>query len=310
MPSITGLATNSALTAVENKIPDVIILVKKTDYNTKISKIKNNVSDHNHDKYATTPGFNILAARGFNARLVQADLVTKADFDVRLQSLNKKINSNKTKHLIAETKFNKLEKFDKTYFRGKNYFDGDGTRNCLVFQSVYMYFERVGDEISSWESKGLFSGKIRPVTTSESKLVYDNARIKVKFNGDLLKQNKVTCNHRPTVNIYTVYRLIPTTKDSSVTLQNCLFGAVKLTKHSDVDKYKYFGYGTGFDSRGSFTHPVGGYGRNDIVFGADLSSSTHANNKTRSILVLGKDFIQGIDCTTIYAEKMYQLILL
>ena len=99
--------------------------------------------------------------------------------------------------------------------------------------------------------------------------------------------------------------LLPTTKDSSVTLQNCLFGAVKLTKNTDIDKYKYSGYGIGFYSRGSFTHPSGGYGRNVIIFGADLSSSIHANNKTRSILVLGKDFIQGIDGTTIYAEKMY-----
>ena len=36
-----------------------------------------------------------------------------------------------------------------------------------------------------------------------------------------------------------------------------------------------------------------------------MSSSVHANNKTRSILVLGKDFIQRIDNTKIYAEKMY-----
>ena len=36
-----------------------------------------------------------------------------------------------------------------------------------------------------------------------------------------------------------------------------------------------------------------------------MSNSVHANNKTRSILVLGKDFMQGIDNTTIYAEKMY-----
>ena len=82
-------------------------------------------------------------------------------------------------------------------------------------------------------------------------------------------------------------------------------GQFKLTKNADIDKYKYSGYGTGFDSRGSFTHRSGGYGRNVIIFAADLSSSTHANNKTRSILVLGKDFIQGIDGTTIYAEKIY-----
>ena len=36
-----------------------------------------------------------------------------------------------------------------------------------------------------------------------------------------------------------------------------------------------------------------------------MSNSTHTNNKTRSILVLGKDFIQGNDNTTIYAQKMY-----
>ena len=70
IPSIPGLATNLALTVVENEIPNVSGLVKKTDYDTKISEIENKVSDHNHDKYITTPEFNILAARAFNARLV------------------------------------------------------------------------------------------------------------------------------------------------------------------------------------------------------------------------------------------------
>ena len=108
IPSITGLATNnSALTAVENKIPDVSRLVKKTDYDTKISEIENKVNDHNHDKYITTPEFNILAVRAFNARLAQANLVTKTDFDAKLQSLNKKINSNKTKHLLVENEIKK-----------------------------------------------------------------------------------------------------------------------------------------------------------------------------------------------------------
>ena len=45
MPSITGLATNSALTAAENKIPAVSSLEKKTDYNTKISEIENKIND-------------------------------------------------------------------------------------------------------------------------------------------------------------------------------------------------------------------------------------------------------------------------
>ena len=72
--------------------------------------------------------FNILAARVFNARLAQADLVIKTDFDAKLQSLNKKVNSNKTKHLLFETELKKLGKFNAAYFRGKSYFDGDGTQ--------------------------------------------------------------------------------------------------------------------------------------------------------------------------------------
>ena len=95
------------------------------------------------------------------------------------------------------------------------------------------------------------------------------------------------------------------TINSSFVLKNCLFGATEITKNTDVDKYNYSGYGIGFNIKGSYTNPDGGYGRNVINFGADLSNSKHANNKTRNILVLGRDFIQGIDDTTIYAEKMY-----
>ena len=50
-------------------------------------------------------------------------------------------------------------------------------------------------------------------------------------------KRKVSYNHGPIVNIYILYRLIPTTKDPSVTLRNCLFGAVKLIKNADIDKY-------------------------------------------------------------------------
>ena len=76
IPSITGLAANSALTAVENKIPDVSHLVKKTDYNTKMSDIEKKINDQNHDKYITTPEFNTMAASTFNARLAaQTDLI-------------------------------------------------------------------------------------------------------------------------------------------------------------------------------------------------------------------------------------------
>ena len=251
-----------------------------------------------------------MAASVFNARLTKANVITKTDFDAKLSGINKKITLNKTKHLLVENKLKKLEKFDAAYFRGKNYFEEDGTQNYLVFQPLYKYFEKTGDKVSSWKSKGLSDENFFFTVTSTDKFatktIYDNARIKVRLNDDLLRQNQVTYNHGPIVNIYVVYGTILDTKTTSnIALENCLFGAFKLTKTSDIDKYKYSGYGIGFDSRGSFSHPSGENGENVIIFGADLSNSVHANNKVNNILVLGKDFIQGIKSTTIYAEKMY-----
>ena len=71
--SISGLATNPALTAVENKVPDVSNLVKKTDYIQKISDTEKKVTDHDHDKSITTSEFNNLTAKSFAARLAQVN---------------------------------------------------------------------------------------------------------------------------------------------------------------------------------------------------------------------------------------------
>ena len=82
--------TNSALTAVKNKIPDVSSLVKKADYSTKISEIEKKVNNYNHNKYITTPEFNNLAANVFKARLAaQTDLIRKPDFDSRLKEISR-----------------------------------------------------------------------------------------------------------------------------------------------------------------------------------------------------------------------------
>ena len=122
---------------IENKIPDTSDLVKKTDYNTKITKKK--LTDHNHDKYITTPEFNKLSTDVFNPRLAQANLITKTDCDAKLSSLNRKITTNKAKHYLVENELKKLKTFDSSYFRGKNYFEGDGAQNYLVFQPMYKY---------------------------------------------------------------------------------------------------------------------------------------------------------------------------
>ena len=91
-----------------------------------------------------------------------------------------------------------------------------------------------------------------------------------------------------------MYDLKSSLNNFAFTLQNCLFGAVKLTKNSNIYKYGYARYGIGFDSRGTFTHRSGGTGVNVIVFGVDVSSSVHATNRAKSILILGKSLTQGL----------------
>ena len=143
IPDVSSLATKTALSAVENKIPSVSSLVKKTDYDTKISELEKKLTDHNHDKYITTPEFNTLAADVFNARLAQANLITKTDFDAKLSSLNRKITANKSKHLLVENELKKLKTFDSSYFIGKSHFEKDSTQNYLVSKPIYRYFKMI-----------------------------------------------------------------------------------------------------------------------------------------------------------------------
>ena len=111
----------------------------------------------------------------------------------------------------------------------------------------------------------------------------------VKFIGSCLKQPNFTFTHKKVVNIYIVYELRASSSHiNDPTIKNCLFGAVTLTKNADIDKYRYSGYGIGFDRRGSFSFPGGGFGQNVVIFGADMSSSIHIDNKLKDILVLGR----------------------
>ena len=83
--------------------------------------------------YHDTSEFNKLAGDVFNARLAQANLITKTDFDAILSSLNRKITQNKSKQFFVENELNKLKTFDSSYFNGKSYFEKDGRPNYLIF---------------------------------------------------------------------------------------------------------------------------------------------------------------------------------
>ena len=75
-----------------------------------------------------------------NARLAQANLITKTDSDAKLSSLNRNVPSNKSKHLLVENELKKLKMFDSSYFIDKSHFEEDGTQNYLVFQPMCRYF--------------------------------------------------------------------------------------------------------------------------------------------------------------------------
>ena len=139
------------------------------------------------------------------------------------------------------------------------------------------------------------------------RLSYNNPKIKVQLTGSCSKQPKFTFTHKKVVNNYIVYELGASSSHSSnPTIKNCLFGAVTLTKNADIEKYKYSGYGIRFDRRSGFSVPNGGFGQNILIFGADMSSSIHIDNKKKDILVLGRGPTQGLE-SYLTVEKMYSV---
>ena len=97
------------------------------------------------------------------------------------------------------------------------------------------------------------------------------------------------------VNLLIVYELNSCFLDleTDFTLVGCLFGGVKITKNAITDKYSYSGYGIEFNTREYHSLSDGGIGKNVIIFGINMSSSVHIDNKVKDILIFGKGPTQG-----------------
>ena len=170
----------------------------------------------------------------------------------------------------------KLKTFDSSYFIGKSHFEEDGTQNYLVFQPMCRYLTQIarvgnGNYIYSWQSKGVSDEKINSITASNYSVTpfldYYGTKTSVEFSENYLRQDKVSFNHGKMVNIYIVYEISKSINIRDyLTLENCLFGAVSLTKRADIDRYGYSGYGIGFDRHGSFLFTGTGLERNIIIF--------------------------------------------
>ena len=140
---------------------------------------------------------------------------------------------------------------------------------------MYRYFKIIagvgnGRCIYYWQSKGLSDKKISSIRASNYAVTpfldYYGTKTRVEFSESCLKQDKITYTHGKVVNIYIVYQVSKSINISNYpTLENCLFGAVSLTKNADIDKYEYSRYEIGFDSHGSFSFPGPGSSRNVII---------------------------------------------
>ena len=95
------------------------------------------------------------------------------------------------------------------------------------------------DYVSSWKSKGLSSENIKPSSTSNNSLTpalsYYGTTTRLKFTESCLQQSRISYTHGPVVNIYIVFELCASgSQNYDPTLKNCLFGAIRLTKNTDI----------------------------------------------------------------------------
>ena len=280
IPDISGLATkasltsylqtatfNSKVTEAENKIKATDIIAKSA--NTKANTIRSDLT-----------GYAKIADVATDITAIKNDYVTNA-------SLTSRLNDLKSQHIDIEVSNidNKTKKNASDIL-------------ALKSKSQQKEFTMSENERGNSFARGLF--------------FYIDQRYFVYIH---FQQNISNIpNNNNVINIYCVYQIEPisSSRDDTFTVQNTLFGAMQIIKNAATSKYDYKGYGICFDEGGQFGHTItdGGFAhttnaRNILIFGVDMSFSVHATNRANHIYVMGKEFVQGINDTTIYAEKSF-----
>ena len=204
-----------------------------------------------------------------------------------------------------------LNKF--SILNGGKYFSSAVFQNCFVFIPATKYIEYFSGTtwIDSWIFNGISEENIENITKSDSysaaTFVNHHVLPDINFNEHCLINSIYIPKN--VINTYISYTLNPWLKNlkTDFTLNNCLFGSTKLTKNADPDKYEYIGYGIGIDSRSEFLFTDGSFGKNVIIFGADMSSSVHIDKKNKDILILCEGPTEGLNYTTLTAEAIYPI---
>ena len=337
---ISGLATktslnsylqtstfNSKVTEAENKIKSADIIAKSP--NTKANTIRSDLTTYAKKAHVAT---DITAIK--NDYVTNASLTNQLN-DLKYQHIATEVTDNKaTKNasniLALENKstqkgdtINENER-ELSIFRGFFFYL---QKNHLVYECKVNSFIFTNKKISKWESTGVFNRSdyhsmngIKN-TKKEMPILKNDERLYVCLQGNHFQQNNVLTSsndhviNKNVVNIYIVCKLDPlaSTRDKNFTIQNALFRAMQITKNAtDNLKNNYKGYGICFDERSEFGHTIteGGFAhttdaRNVLIFRAAMSFSVHATNRANHIYLMGTGLTQGINDTTIYAEKNF-----
>ena len=339
IPDISGLATktslndylktstfNSKVTEVESKIKDADIIAKSAV--TRANIIRSKLTSYARKVDVAT---DITAIK--NDYITNASLSSQLN-DLKSQHIATEVTDidNKTKKnasdiLALENKLKQKEDTVNENERGPSF-----NRGFFFYtdQSYLVYDCKMGSfvfalnskNISGWKSTGIYNHSsksiLNAVANTKTNLpnFKNDGRMHVHLNGNHFQQIAAGIpNNNNVINIYCVYELDPiaSTRDTSYTIQNALFGAMQITKNAtDYDKNNYKGYGICFDERSQFGHTITEDGRahttngkNVLIFGADMRFSAHATNRANHIYLMGDGLTQGINDTTLYAEKNY-----
>ena len=258
--------------------------------------------------------------------IIKNDYITNASLssqlnDLKSQNIATEVTSidNKTKKNASNILALKNKLQQKEYIINENEDQSYLTYECKMGS---FGFGLTSKDISEWKSTGIYNYSsdfnMNAVANAKSNLpnLKNDGRMHVHLSGNHFQQNKVNIpNNGNVINIYCIYKLDPiaSSRDTSFTIQDALFGAMQITKNAtDNSKNNYKGYGICFDEGSQFGHTMseGGRthitnGRNVLIFGADMSFSVHAANRANHIYVMGDGLTQGIDDTTVYVEKKY-----
>ena len=306
---------NTKSTELEIKIKDADIIAKSAV--TKANSIKSDLNEYAKKtdvaNYITT---------------IKNDYVTNASLTSRLNDLKRQHIATEVKTIVDKTKKNASDilGFESRLKQKEDIVDEVQRENALTSGRDYyldkMYllyeckafsFKYTSGKINLRKSTGLNNYSrdsdmdvVSAATTSLPPLI-DNGRMSVRLEGAYFKQTRsLRPNNDNIVNIYIVYLTDPisNSRNTDYTVQNALFGGVKIPKNAtDTSKHKYEGYGICFDEGGTFSKGGINNGRNVLIFGVHENSLVHANNKANNIYVMGDFIVQGINGTTL--SKFY-----